>query len=205
MPTLLVSSYNPLSAVDPIRKECILKYYACKAPMSGTVEKIAHNNITKITFGMTGAHPVANKIHPEVLPLFYVAVCSNKKMLPGFTVHLILSKVDSGPLDCDEGIWIYVLFPFTCTLSPKNNPNRNETLDYGAIWMILFRNSLIDAPLSCAWMQMRTLVLCEGQEVNGVLCNRRRLAHFFQSRKTLTEVFFVIAGETFFGCCKHLL
>ena len=163
----------------------------CKAPMSGTVEKIVHNKITKITFGMTGAHPVANKIHQEVLPLFYVAVFSNQKMLPGFTVHLMLCKADSGPLDCDEGIWIYVLFPCTCTLSPKNNPNRNETLDYGAIWMILFRNSPIGVPLSCAWwMQMRTLALCEGQEVNGVLCNRRPLAHFFQSRKTSMEAFF---------------
>ena len=162
----------------------------CKAPMSGTVEKIVHNKITKITFGMTGAHPVANKMHQEVLPLFYVAVFSNQKMLPGFTVHLMLCKADSGPFDCDEGIWIYVLFPCTCTLSPKNNPNRNETLDYGAIWMILFRNSPIGVPLSCAWMQMRTLALCEGQEVNGVLCNRRPLAHFFQSRKTSMEAFF---------------
>ena len=186
----------------------------CKAPMSGTVEKIVHNKITKITFGMTGAHPVANKIHQEVLPLFYVAVFSNQKMLPGFTVHLMLCKADSGPLDCDEGIWIYVLFPCTCTLSPKNNPNRNETLDYGAIWMILFRNSPHRCtPLLCLdanahvglvrgpggeWGSLQSTAVGsffpEPQNFNGGLFLSILEKHFLVAANTFFEV-----GPTFYG------
>ena len=35
--------------------------------------------------------------------------------------------------------------------------------------------------------------------MNRVLCNRRQLAHFFQSRKTLTEIFFCHCWRNIFG------
>lgn len=142
MPKLLITSYNPLSAIDSTRRGCILRELGrAHITLQGTCVKYRGDGCTQTSFSRHlwydwGAPADKHSAQGGVFILLSRRVFNNK-MWPRFFVRQLRCKGASALSGCDAAVWTYASCLFTCTLSPKNKLSSTGICNYKGVRAVL--------------------------------------------------------------------